>query len=1303
MRLEQFYLDGFGHFHRQKIGPLNSHITVLYGPNEAGKSTLLAFVRTILFGFPQRGRTRHYPPLAGGRHGGHIRLRDDAGTAFMLERYTGTRGGPFVLHSAAGPEPQDFAGLQRLTGHASADLFRNVFAFSLDEIQSEGLMNNAEVSDRIYSAGIGAFRLPEFTESLSKRRDALFRPRGSAQTIAKLLRDLTDTDKQLRTVQGNADQYLRLAHRQEAITRELDQADAALSALHERRGEVQRLQEGWNDWQDLQDCEARLQDLPALVRLPENPIERLENLEERLQQAREDCADAAEQLRQTRETALAPIPGENLLHDADRIEDIRRARSSFDNSVHDLPERQGELRKMEEALAERLRELGAPWNEDNLDAIDTSLTVRNEIETWEQQLQAARQAADDSRIRLEQDRDQLHRLQAEVEAAQQPLQAEAYRVADITLRPPRGDWAALLEDRALLEGMRRGRQSFGDSVRDLPERQAELKAQESELNTKLRDFGPGWDEARLERFDTSRMFRHEVARWKERMGACTEDMRQARHKVELAASHCSESAEAVRTAEARRPVKEPHLDATRLHRQREALRRTRSRLDEFERARINVTNLQGQIRFSAGEQVLEDPAAQWPVILGLAGIGLILISLFLPTGAQEAGIVTGLALLAVAGYRLLRNQTAASAPSGFMRDGLAQNLRTAEAAETETRGKLVAAAKPLDLSVFPEADVLDDAESRLDTAVSRLALWTEADERWREAQRGLQIQTRHVATAEEQMQAATVAARQCRQEWEGWLRSLGLEGSFGPETAMEFVGAIETARTVLAQVRQMRHRVRAIEVDIEEYQALVQPLMRKYGIAWDARNHARTMAVADVFIEQFEQVGQRVMQRDDVMRRRQQQSLQFDDATRKQHQTAAALAAVQSDWQAWLRQRGLPDSFRPNLMSEFLARVEAVRTARAEVRRMRDRVAAIEHDIHEFREQVTQLAADHDGPPVFPETRHLAAVADQLIHRFTQVQVQVSDRERASRQQAQQQTQLDQRQRRRENLQEKLAALLAGGDTDDVEEFRRRVRQQQERLTQEQRRRDLLGALRRLSGPHPEFEVFRTTLATSDRTALEQESRALTEQLEHMEHQCNALREERGRNENALEQLTGEEESSALRIRRHTLLEQLQSCAREWSRLTLAATLLNRTRQKFERERQPSVIRHAKRFFADVTGQRYTGLFAPIGEHSITVTDANGSSKKPSALSRGTREQLYLALRFGLILEFGEHAERLPVVVDEALVNFDPERARLAAAALARLAVTNQVLIFTCHRNIANMFAAHGALVLDIRPGGSPP
>ncbi|MFQ5382864.1 MAG: ATP-binding protein, partial [Dehalococcoidia bacterium] len=160
----------------------------------------------------------------------------------------------------------------------------------------------------------------------------------------------------------------------------------------------------------------------------------------------------------------------------------------------------------------------------------------------------------------------------------------------------------------------------------------------------------------------------------------------------------------------------------------------------------------------------------------------------------------------------------------------------------------------------------------------------------------------------------------------------------------------------------------------------------------------------------------------------------------------------------------------------------------------------------------------------------------------------------------------------------------------------------------------------------------------------------------------------------------------------------LRSHAEEWSRYVIARALLEHARQRYEEERQPAVIRRAEGFFRTLTGGRYTRLRAPLGEDESTVLDGSGRQKRPDELSRGTREQLYLALRFGRIQELVEQGERLPVVVDEVLVNFDPVRAPRAAAAFAELAGENQVLVFTCHPWVEQMFrdAAPDAPILRL-------
>ena len=364
---------------------------------------------------------------------------------------------------------------------------------------------------------------------------------------------------------------------------------------------------------------------------------------------------------------------------------------------------------------------------------------------------------------------------------------------------------------------------------------------------------------------------------------------------------------------------------------------------------------------------------------------------------------------------------------------------------------------------------------------------------------------------------------------------------------------------------------------------------------------------------------------------------------------------------------------------------------------MRVRVAAIKEDIEEFRQKVEPLAAAHAIPFARDNWGQVASAADVLIDRLNQAGEAQSRRDTALEQQEAARRLVDGREQRVTTAQQELDGFLALGGTNDPEDFRLRARSHEARLELQRQRNELARRLELLSGPGDSFNAFREHLVGTDQIQLNEESARVAEQAREVEERRSSLQEERGRIDHELEQLTGEEESSLLRSQRETLLEQLRDSAREWSRLTLAEALLEKTRQKFEIERQPRVVQHAQDFFSHITGQRYTRLFVPIGERTVTVMDGTGGTKRPQDLSRGTKEQLYLALRFGLVREFGEHAERLPVVVDEVLVNFDPDRARLAAEAFATLSETNQVLVFTCHPGTADLFAdAAGAQVIEV-------
>ncbi len=471
MRIEELYLDGFGRFHQRRIGPLVGAMTVFYGPNEAGKSTLLAFIRAILFGFPPRYNS-HYPPRAGGRHGGRITLSASAGMKYVVERYAGARGG-LNLATPHGPGANPEAILQRLTGNASPDLFRNVFAFSLDELQAAASLNDS--SGTIYSAGQGAPGLPALRKSLSDRKDQIYLSRGRAtdREVPRLVSALRDIEAHLKVIEVSAERYGELTGRRSEIDMELRDADAELARLQAERNEIDRRLDGWDDWVALSGCETQLQDMPKYVDFPDDPILRLESLEERVRRTREDRDEAAGQLRLAREAAAAEIPGEELLYDRERVETIRRARSSFDNSVRDLPERQAELRGMEADFARNLADLGHSWGETELQAFDTSLPVRDRVDRRRLQINKSDERARQAQIQLAQERRTLQDRQLETQEARDKLPPE----------PPPLDEDALMEGRVKLQATRGRLTKYENHRKNLENLQGQEDALEASRET----------------------------------------------------------------------------------------------------------------------------------------------------------------------------------------------------------------------------------------------------------------------------------------------------------------------------------------------------------------------------------------------------------------------------------------------------------------------------------------------------------------------------------------------------------------------------------------------------------------------------------------------------------------------------------------------------------------------------------------------------------------------------------------------------------------------------------------------------
>ena len=1032
MKIESLHIEGFGHFADQPFGPFTQPLTVVLGHNEAGKSTLLAFIRTVLFGFPAQKRADHYPALRGGRHGGRLTLTGDDGLSYTVARIEDARGVSLKITNSAGLQTADEGVLRGLLGNSSRKVFEAVFALGLVDLQDLKRLNESDASAQIYAAGMGAANLPKALKAIEDARAKLFLKGGSNQDAAKLLARLKEVDDQLEVARGDAARFAALSLRQREIEADIQQATGELAKASGALGEVARLQQAWDDWVIAGEAEARIRELPEQPGFPEDAIARLERAEDALREAVQARQEATTRCEGAEHHVAAPIPGEGLLGHRERLDEVRRQRGAFWASVTDLPKRRTELEGKERELLRALADLGPDWSEERAASFDTSIPLRDAVEQWSKRLEAS---------------------------------ANASREAE------------LARDRA---------------------------------NSALND----------------------AAEAAERL------------RVELEA------------------IALPTADAETVARERAALSLSRVRLGEYQRASDRRANAE-----AAASQATPAPVNQLPtrqsalpaVVLAAAGLVALVGGVALGGNAVIPGILLGLVLLGTgaAMFASSRRAIAAAPTAGASAAGTyVESLRDQERAALAA---LQAAAQPL-FSRIPSLADLENAAVRLEGIARALGERSAAERLWTGAiaeQRRLAGRAEAAARVSDDA-AATLATD--RVEWERWLGELGLQASLSPNAVIGLLARLETVRAEIKATNELRHRVKAIEEDIEAYRALVRPLATEHGITGSLAESADIAGAADRLERDFEAVTKAVTRREEARK------------------------ALEED---------------------------------------RLRLAEFE------------------------------------------------DRESDAR--------------------GRLEALLAAGSATDAEQFRRHARSHAERL---QAQRELAAAearLRRLSGPGEQYTAFRAALGETNLATLEQDRERLTREHADALARFGDLKDERGMITTKLDDLASDEHASQLRADKAVLEEELRETAQRWATLTVALTLLQKAQRKYEEERQPDVLRSAQEFFASVTGGRYERLVSPLGSQAITAVAPDGSSKATGQLSRGTEDQLYLALRFGLIREFGARSAHLPVIVDDILVNFDPERAQRTAAAFADLSDTNQVLVFTCHPETVDLFRSADA------------
>ena len=231
-----------------------------------------------------------------------------------------------------------------------------------------------------------------------------------------------------------------------------------------------------------------------------------------------------------------------------------------------------------------------------------------------------------------------------------------------------------------------------------------------------------------------------------------------------------------------------------------------------------------------------------------------------------------------------------------------------------------------------------------------------------------------------------------------------------------------------------------------------------------------------------------------------------------------------------------------------------------------------------------------------------------------------------------------------------------------------------------------------LDKDHSDWETLRKEIQTLEEQEgqwaySDEEVIALEEEVERHEDALRTEGQELVAKEINLEQLEQGRSVGGIEGELADLDARHEAVKRDRDRKVLLARIIAYSDRRFRETHQPDVIRLASRYLNMVTAGRYPRLDLDES-NNLQVYQAGEDFPQTVSepLSRGTRDQIYLAIRLAIIDHLDAEQERLPVFLDEVFVNWDPFRRKEGYVVLRSMAEHRQVFLFTCHPDLAREF-----------------
>ncbi|MDX8045703.1 AAA family ATPase [Gracilibacillus sp. S3-1-1] len=258
--------------------------------------------------------------------------------------------------------------------------------------------------------------------------------------------------------------------------------------------------------------------------------------------------------------------------------------------------------------------------------------------------------------------------------------------------------------------------------------------------------------------------------------------------------------------------------------------------------------------------------------------------------------------------------------------------------------------------------------------------------------------------------------------------------------------------------------------------------------------------------------------------------------------------------------------------------------------------------------------------------------------------------------------------------QEEINQLLQQAEVDTEDAFIAKGEKKEELDLLQEKRQQLTDSLVVLFS-EKELQPF-VDGAFADKETLERRLQELAKEIQYVTNRIKQAQATLSDRKASVKVLENNEDVSILKHQLAMKQEELQESANKWAVYQVASANLAKAKTTYSQKYLPQVMEQASDYFAKLTLGNYQYIY--MEDEKMMVKDSDEFTFDVLELSQGTKDQLYIAIRFALSHVMASRLA-LPFLIDDGFVHFDSNRKAIVLEIIEELSKEHQLFYFTAN------------------------